>query len=78
MSHLSFSYSFRLTDIEQDFGSEKARVRGGAEAWPWLGCRRLPGATKPDSKLPSLPPSLPPSRWSVGNPSNPMSIHTLW
>ena len=38
MSHLSFSHSFRLTDIEQDFGSEKARVRGRAPGrggvWP--------------------------------------------
>ena len=30
MSRFSFSHSFRLTDIEQDFGSEKARVRGRA------------------------------------------------
>jgi hypothetical protein len=37
MSHLSFYHSFRLTDIEQDFGLEKARVRGrapGRGGWP--------------------------------------------
>jgi hypothetical protein len=30
MSHFSFYHSFPVTDIEQDFGSEKARVRGRA------------------------------------------------
>ena len=71
MSHLSFSHSFPVTDIEPDFGSEKARVRGRAPGRGVGGHRaRLPGATAQDSKLP-------PSRWSVGNPSNPMSIHTL-
>jgi hypothetical protein len=70
MSHLSFSYSFRLTDIEQDFGSEKARVRGGGVGGPWLGCRDCRGRR-------SRTVNFSPSRWSVGNPSNPMSIHTL-
>jgi hypothetical protein len=37
MSHFPFSHSFPVTDIEQDFGSEKARVRGGSPGgggWP--------------------------------------------
>ena len=43
MSHLSFSHSFPVTDIEPDFGSEKARVspteEGGVGGGHRANCR---------------------------------------